>query len=166
MWLAVIRRPRSLRKPATLKQEQYYDHQVVRDNAETAFDTLIGQSAMDVEKSSGGNVAKIESAGYSVKAAPAPVGQLAAPAHLSATMGDLEGECDLVWNPVRGAASYFIQAADAGAGPWSAANNTTPTKSKATVGGYAGGSRHWFRVAALGTAGQGPWSDPATPMAA
>jgi hypothetical protein len=105
-------------------------------------------------------VAKIESAGYSVKAAPAPIGQLSAPTNLSATMGDMEGQCDSVWNPGRGAASYAIQVADAGAGPWSAANTATPTKSKATVGGYASGSRHWFRVAALGTAGQGPWSDP------
>ena len=80
-------------------------------------------------------------------------------------MGDLEGECDLVWNPVRGAASYVIQAASAGAGPWNAANNTTPTKSKATVGGYTSGTKLWFRVAALGAAGQGPWSDPATAMA-
>ena len=34
------------------------------------------------------------------------------------------------------------------------------------LGGYASGSHHWFRVAALGTAGTGPWSNPATTMAA
>jgi hypothetical protein len=39
------------------------------------------------------------------------------------------------------------------------------TKSSASVPGLVSGKRHWFRVAALGAAGQGPWSDPATKTA-
>jgi hypothetical protein len=41
----------------------------------------------------------------------------------------------------------------------------TATKSKATVTGLTSGTRYWFRVAAIGSAGQGPWSDPATAIA-
>jgi hypothetical protein len=36
------------------------------------------------------------------------------------------------------------------------------TKSSATVTGLTSGQRVGFRVAAIGAAGQGPWSDPAT----
>ena len=39
------------------------------------------------------------------------------------------------------------------------------TKSKTTVSGLTSGTKYWFRVAAVGTAGQGPWSDPATKLA-
>jgi hypothetical protein len=31
--------------------------------------------------------------------------------------------------------------------------------------GLTSGSKHWFRVAAIGAAGQGPWSDQAMKMA-
>ena len=36
----------------------------------------------------------------------------------------------------------------------------TSTKSTCTVGGLAAGTRHWFRVAAVASAGQSPWSSP------
>lgn len=39
------------------------------------------------------------------------------------------------------------------------------TKSKCTVPGLTAGTKYWFRVAAVGVAGQGPWSDPALRMA-
>ena len=39
------------------------------------------------------------------------------------------------------------------------------TKSKATVSGLATGTKYWFRVRAIGAAGPGPWSDPATKVA-
>jgi len=37
--------------------------------------------------------------------------------------------------------------------------------SSATVPGLTSGTRYWFRVAGVGTAGQGAWSDPATKVA-
>jgi len=39
------------------------------------------------------------------------------------------------------------------------------TKSSATLSGLTSGTKYWFRVAAIGAAGQGAWSDPATKMA-
>ena len=47
-----------------------------------------------------------------------------------------------------------------GTGPW--INTRVVTKSSTTVNGLTTGGRVWFRVAAIGAAGQGPWSDPAT----
>ena len=45
-------------------------------------------------------------------------------------------------------------------GPWTHAK--TVVKSSATVDNLTSGQRVWFRVAAVGAAGQGPWSDLAT----
>ncbi len=40
-----------------------------------------------------------------------------------------------------------------------------PTKSSFTASGLTSGNKYWFRVAAVGAAGQGPWSDQAMKMA-
>jgi hypothetical protein len=34
-----------------------------------------------------------------------------------------------------------------------------------TVSNLTSGTKYWFKVAGLGSAGQGPWSDPATKIA-
>jgi hypothetical protein len=76
------------------------------------------------------------------------------------------GEVDLQWNPIRrGLKSYIIEkTTDAGAATgWTHAGIST--KSKTSISGLTSGTRYWFRVAAVGTAGQGPWSDPATKTA-
>jgi hypothetical protein len=39
------------------------------------------------------------------------------------------------------------------------------TKSKFTIEGLRSGKRYWIRVAAINTAGQSGWSDPATKIA-
>ena len=41
----------------------------------------------------------------------------------------------------------------------------SPTKSSVTQAGLTSGKRYWFRVAANGSAGPGPTSDPATKTA-
>ena len=109
----------------------------------------------------------ILSAGMSTKAAATPVGPLPAPSALGAAGGDMEGEIDLNWQPLKGARSYTVVKSTTGnvanAGDWTPA--ATGTRSKATVSGLVSGTRYWFRVAAIGSAGQGPWSDPATAIA-
>lgn len=35
-------------------------------------------------------------------------------------------------------------------------------RAKAEVEGLSSGKQYWFQVCAVGTAGLGPWSDPAT----
>jgi hypothetical protein len=46
---------------------------------------------------------------------------------------------------------------------WAAA--TTSTKTKAIVNTMTSGLRYWFRVAAVGSAGQGTWSEPVSKIA-
>ena len=57
--------------------------------------------------------------------------------------------------------SYGVDlSASSGTGSW--ANGRVVIKCTATVNGLTSGQSVWFRVAAIGAAGQGPWSDPAT----
>jgi hypothetical protein len=141
---------------ATAKQKT-----AAQNVAEAALDSVLTQLASYVENTSNGDEVKILSAGMGVRAertAPTiPVQVL----DLAATVGDNDGEIDLAWDPCEGAKSYSIDLSTvSGTGPWT--NGRVVTKSSATVPGLTSGGRVWFRVAAIGAAGQGPWSDPAT----
>ena len=126
---------------------------------------LLTQLANHVENSSHGDPVKIQSAGMTVRSAAARIGALSVPTDLTATEGDKEGEIDLSWDRVHGAKSYVIQStlSMTDTPVWASAG--VATKSSFTTTGLASGKRHWFRVAAVGAAGQGPWSDPATKIA-
>jgi len=139
----------------------------LQDLSEAAVDQLASALAAHVDSVAKGNETIILSAGMSTKAPAAPVGPLPAPTDLGATGGDMEGEIDLNWGPVRGAKTYVIAKNTTGnvGNPSDWTQAATSTKSKTTIGGFTTGSRNWFRVAAVGSAGQGPWSDPATAIA-
>jgi hypothetical protein len=105
----------------------------------------------------------IESAGMEVAGAPTPVGPMPKVTGLSGTAGDEDGEVDLLWNPVkRGLAAYVVQMTSdpAASTGWTNITHATPKKSKGSFTGLPSATKQWFRVAALGTAGQGPYSDP------
>lgn len=135
--------------------------------AEVALDTSLTSLGAYVQSASGGDESKILSSGLSLRAANAAVGLLPAPDNFAASLGDLPGDVDLTWNRIPGAASYVIQftTTDPNAEGTTWTNSTPSTRSSTTVTGLKSGTRYWFRVAALGAAGQGPWSDPATKMA-
>ncbi len=132
------------------------------ENEEDALDAVLTQLGSYVENASGGEEARILSAGMDVRAESTAIGIPAAPGPIAATAGDAPGEVDLSWSRVRGAKSYVIQhapAADAADADWKFA--TTTTRSSGTVTGLTPGTRYWFRVAATAPAGQSPWSSPA-----
>jgi hypothetical protein len=126
---------------------------------EKALDLLVSQLANYVENTSGGDQAKIESSGFGVRRVPAPpIGPLPAPTDMSVAPNEHAGTMDMDWRKVNGAKSYVIErAVDAPVLVWTPA--LTTTKSKAVVNTMTSGSKYWFRVAAVGAAGQGPWSD-------
>ena len=79
--------------------------------------------------------------------------------HLS---GSKAGEIELNWDKVKGTKSYIMQKQ---LDPhddtmWEYAG--VSTKSKDILDNLERGKQYWFRVAAIGAAGQSPWSDPAT----
>jgi hypothetical protein len=136
-----------------------------KNDARDALQELVRQRGEYVQTASGGKEAEILSAGFDVRAPRAPVGLPAMPTNLVATMSDLPGSIDVMWDRVRGASTYVVQICP---DPLNEANWRQiglPTKSAYTATGLNSGSRYWFRVAAIGAAGQGPWSDQAMKMA-
>lgn len=131
-----------------------------KETARTALETLLAQRGSYVELTSGGDEAKIESAGFNVRSASAPVGVLAAPGNLVSTAGDNEGDVDLSWNRLRGAGSYEAESmVNTPPGAWQAVK--TVTASRLAVTGLTPGTVYAFRVRAVGAAGPGAWSDVA-----
>ncbi len=148
---------------AALAAETAKQKTTLKDTARTVLEANLTQRGGYVELTSLGDEAKILSANLPVRDLPAPVGAMPAPVDFLATMGDTPGEMDLVWTRVRGAKTYLVQHS----------HNVTPrvwtqkavvTTSKATVTGCTPGELCVFRVAAVGSAGQGPWSDESVKM--
>jgi hypothetical protein len=136
-----------------------------QDDSESALDTVLMKLANYVENASDSDETKILSAGMSVRAKPTPIGAIAMPSSLTATAGDKEGEIDLSWDRVTGAKSYVVDMCPEPITPANWKQVTISTKSGYTVTGLTSGMKYWFRVCGIGSAGQGPWSDPATKYA-
>jgi hypothetical protein len=107
----------------------------------------------------------ILSAGISVKTTTPSTPEPVTPLALSATEGDHDGEIDLSWDTVKGAKTYVIERSPDPPTPTSWAHDAVSPKSSLTVSGLVSGTRYWFRVAAVTSAGQSGFSDPATKIA-
>ncbi len=82
------------------------------------------------------------------------------PLTVLATAGDLKGEIDLFWEPVRGANTYVIQKSSARKENIKWNQVDIVDKSSYTITGLKSGNKYWFRVAPVSTKGQGLWSTP------
>ena len=134
-----------------------------RDNARVEVENLYRQLAAASEGVTM-EAAQLESGGWELRGVAAPVGDLPAPGNLSASYGDMAGEVDLQWDPVRGAVSYVGQCAPAATGPWTQVYQGT--KSRFTHSDMTSGELCYFRVAGIGPNGPGAWSDIAEKRAA
>jgi hypothetical protein len=131
-----------------------------KEGTRAALETMLNQRGGYVDDKSGGDEAKIQSAGFEVRGTPAPIGELPAPGNLVTTTGDNEGEIDLTWNRVRGASAYEIECkVNTGPESWQAVK--VVTNSRFTVTALIPGTVYAFRVRAIGAAGSGAWSDQA-----
>jgi hypothetical protein len=148
----------------TLRQQAKLATDLQADK-EMAFERLLTLEALYVENASGGDELKIQSAGMSIRAAGAPVGQLPAPTDLYAEVGGGDGEIDLNWKPVFGAKNYAVFMTTDPNVPDSWAFKKNVTESFTAITGLTSGTKYWFRVAAVGAAGQGDFSDPAAKYA-
>ena len=94
-----------------------------------------------------------------------PPGAMPQVQNVHAKGGDNAGTCNLNWKPVKNSKNFVVEfsADPITATSWTQAG--LPTKSTFTVTGLTSGAKYWFRVAAVGTQGPGPWSDPATARA-
>jgi hypothetical protein len=128
---------------------------------EEELERILTSESLYVENVSAGNDGKILSAGMDVRDSGAPIGQLPIPTGLYATAGSMDGEIDLDWEPVYGAMSYVIEMTTDPNAPTSWAHKANVTESYIAIKGLASGGKFWFRVAGIGAAGQGAFSDPA-----
>ena len=141
----------------------YQQKQILRDTAEAEFNTAANVIATGVDSASGGDAVKIQSSGLDLKNASTPPGPMPPVQGLSVTAGEADGTARLKWNKVSGTKSYEVQRSLDATSGW--AHLCSCTRSGATVNGMTSGTRYWFRVAAVGAADTGPWSDPATKIA-
>jgi hypothetical protein len=132
--------------------------------SEEELDVLIEQLASYIENIAKGDLSILQMSGFAISTGRSPVGPLVAPQNLQGSLADLDGQVKLKWNRVRGAQSYIVECATSPDGPWNQIDVTTRTTSKAS--GLTSGTKYWFRVRAVGSAGLSGWSDPAQKMAA
>jgi hypothetical protein len=149
------------------KQQAAQAATMVVTTAEDALDAGLTALGAYVQSVSNGDEGKILSAGLSLKGAPASATRPPQPDSFAASLGELSGEIDLAWNRISGVAIYQVEYTTAdpnlSATTWTAVPPVT--RSSTTITGLTAGTRYWFRVCAVNTVGQGPWSDPATKMA-
>lgn len=131
----------------------------LQDDAATAFDAVVISVAAYVQKASGGDKAKIESAGFAVCAERTPPSLLPAPTDVQAVASEFAGSADLSWQLDRDARSFQIERAE-DAEVLVYKPIAVATKKSASVNSMVSGRKYWHRVAAVGPAGQGPWSEP------
>ena len=133
--------------------------------AEGALEGLLTQLGNYVENVSNGDEAKILSAGMDVRNSSSASTIPDKVASINATIGDNTGEIDLSWDKVLGAASYVVETALSDMNPLEWKHMLVSTRSKAEVASLKTGASYHIRVAAVGAAGQGPWSDPVVKVA-
>lgn len=130
---------------------------------EKGLDTILTKLANYVEVTADGDVAKIESSGFTPASKATPIGTLPQPQNCGITTGDNAGEIDPGCDNVKGAKTYVWQINTVDPikeGDWKDA--VTSTKSTCIIPNLTSGTRCWVRVAAVGAAGRSAWSDPAT----
>lgn len=132
------------------------------ETKEGEADASLSSLSNYVWETSGGDEAKIQTAGMTLRAPKTPTTSLSAPQGVTATAGDEEGELDLVWEPVPKSKGYEVQTSPDPVTGTSWAFAETSTASKTSLTGLPSGSKIWVRVRALGPKKiKSPWSDPA-----
>ncbi len=132
----------------------------VQDSDETALDGLIAGLVTDVNQEGGGDAAKLLTSGFELAKDPSAAAVPGPATDFSLTRGDNPGEIDGHCHAVADARSYesetFVGALPSG--PFVPGKSFFASKFAWT--GFNSGDKVWIRIRAVGTAGEGPWSDP------
>ena len=128
-----------------------------------AHEDSIRTRAAYVEDVSEGDPAKIPLSGFSVAATPQPIGPLPAPEGIKAVMSNYPGVIKTSCDVVEGAKTYLTQCREHIDGTDWTLCSAGPRKSD--NGGLVSGKYYAFRMAAVGAAGQSPWTPETVCMA-
>lgn len=128
------------------------------------WDRIVATAA-DVQNISNGDAASIVSTGFQIAGAPSPLGVPVAPQNVRSRPTEAEGTAWLDWDAVLGAVSYIIECTqNPVTGPWVFVGVSPRASYKAV--NLQSGTKYWFRVRAVGAAGESPNSDHAYKQAA
>lgn len=134
--------------------------QHARPNAERATSLR----AAYVQTASGGKGELIVTSHFEVQGKPGPKGAPTQPTSFAATMGDMPGNVDTMWDRQRGR-SFIIQYTETPTDQASWKQAGVSTTSSFTVKGLVSGKKYFFRVCPVLGDEMGPWSDEASCMA-
>lgn len=127
--------------------------------ADKALHDLVMKLALYVDYTSEGDADVILSSGFSLRKKPAPIGPMAQPENMRVNVTPYSGRLKADWDRIRGAHSYTVQYTLDPNDPSQWKTYESTTKSRSEVEGLESGQKYWIRVAALGSAGRGPWSE-------
>lgn len=119
---------------------------------------LLNQVAGHVSSLAEGNELAILSSGFTVVRAGTPSPEPTSPVDVRVSISEHVGRADLRWSAVDVAVSYHTQWTSDPTNEelWKLVAVSTRAQSKVT--GLSSGRVAYFRIAAIGTAGMGPWS--------
>lgn len=133
-----------------------------QNNAEKKLDQLLTRLGSYVESVAGTDDALIASAGMEIRGVRSAATTPTAPQALAAAVGEHEGEIILSWKAVPNAYSYIIEFSLDPAAPTSWTHVGIATAANKAVSSLTSGKRYWFRVKAVGAAGESGWSEQAS----
>ena len=138
-----------------------------KNEAAKKLSGLLVQLARYVNSVAGGDVDMAVSSGFELAKLPDPIDRLDAPTRFEGSTSAIAGRVELRWKGVRGARmyqAYICEGDPTTDGTWAPVGMTS--KARLTVQGLTTDKKYSFRVAALGTIGEGPLSDTVTAKAA
>jgi hypothetical protein len=132
-----------------------------RDEALAAMRKQAGLVKSWVESEAKGDSSALMAAGLELVAEKHRIGLLPAPEGLSARPGRMTGTILLTWThlPQR-KPLYMVQVNTDQSDEAGWRQVTVTSRCKLTVTGLEAGRQYWFRMAAVGSAGAGPWCSP------
>ena len=132
------------------------------DTAERKLDEILTRLGSYVESVAGKDDTLITSAGMEVKGSRSTATMPVAPQGVAAAAGEHDGEIILSWKPVSNAYSYTIESSLDPATVTSWTQIGIATSASKVISNLTSGKRYWFRVKAVGAAGESGWSEQAS----
>ena len=133
-----------------------------RNTALDAWNNGLTTLAAFTQSATQGDETKILSTGFEVRRPPSPAPPPGAPGPLTVKLNGSPGVTKLSWPTMPDAKSYLVQQSPDPVTDTSWAQVDTPTKASCEIAGAEPGTVYWFRVAAVGSSGTGPWSGAAS----
>jgi len=133
-----------------------------RDTLEATYKQQLLQLADYVAMQVSNDEELMERSGFELTKVKEKVGPLPMVAGLKKSYPALSGALNMRWKVLRGAYAYVIQHKEYGTEEWT---STNVSRASTTISSLVPQKKYVFRVAGVGAAGQGPWSDEITAIA-